>query len=172
MKIDNATFDGWVKEHQRLLFRIAYWWVSSRSDAEDLVQETFLEAYRSRNNLRDQELLKPWLIGILRNNHSQLRRRQMRTEASSLDLIVEPQGPSSIRTDHIALHQALQQLDAIHRLPLVLFYFEELSYRDISVALDVPIGTVMSRMSRSRRELFEKLRPQSKEEIEPGVIQQ
>jgi RNA polymerase sigma-70 factor (ECF subfamily) len=56
-----------------------------------------------------------------------------------------------------ALHQALERLDERHRLPLVLFYFQELSYREIADALELPLGTVMSRLSRARQLLHERL---------------
>jgi RNA polymerase sigma-70 factor (ECF subfamily) len=59
--------------------------------------------------------------------------------------------------DFLALHQALERLDERHRLPLVLFYFQELSYREIADTLELPLGTVMSRLSRARQMLHESL---------------
>ena len=157
--IDDVSFEGWVQEHQRLLYRIAYWWVASKTDAEDLVQETFLEAYRSRHSLRDLQLLRPWLVGILRHRHSRLKHHHARADVLPIELVEEPAVPADFDLESLDLHRALQQLDAHHRLPVMLFYFEELSYRDIAVALSIPIGTVMSRLSRSRKVLLEKLRP-------------
>ena len=167
--IDDVTFDGWVREHQRLLFRIAFWWTSSRSDAEDLVQETFLEAYRGRSGLRDRELVRAWLIGILRNRYRKLQ-RQPRTETLTTVLEEELIAPHTLSEDYLALHQALRELDDRHRLPVVLFYFEELSYKEIGIALGIPLGTVMSRLSRARRHLLDKLQPQNVHRVALGVI--
>jgi RNA polymerase sigma-70 factor (ECF subfamily) len=62
----------------------------------------------------------------------------------------------------LALHQSLERLDERHRLPVVLFYFQELSYREIAEALELPIGTVMSRLSRARQLLHDSLSAQRK----------
>jgi RNA polymerase sigma-70 factor (ECF subfamily) len=152
--ISDRQFDDWVREHQRLLFGIAYWWTNSRTDAEELTQEAFFQAYRSRDTLRDLDAVKGWLVGILRNCHSQMRRREVSRAESPLDeLLAEPSTDSKISTDVLALHQSLRGLDERYRVPLVLFYFEELSYNEISQALELPLGTVMSRMARARKQL-------------------
>ena len=165
MEIDDTTFEDWVEDHKRSLYRLAYWWIGSRLDAEDLVQETFLEAYRSRHNLRDLKLLRPWLVGILRHRHSQLKHRHARSNVLPIQLVEEPAANDIIDLERLDLHQALEQLDVHHRTPVVLFYFEELSYREIAVTLSIPIGTVMSRLSRSRKVLLKKLRPQPKQHV-------
>ena len=67
MHISDHTFDDWVRQYQRLLFGIAYWWTGSRTDAEELTQEAFFQAYRSRSSLREIEAVKGWLVGILRH---------------------------------------------------------------------------------------------------------
>ena len=62
VRISDHTFDDWVRQHQRLLFGIAYWWTRSRTDAEELTQEAFFQAYRSRSSLREIEAVKGWLV--------------------------------------------------------------------------------------------------------------
>jgi RNA polymerase sigma-70 factor, ECF subfamily len=164
VQISDQTFDGWVRQHHRLLYGIAYWWTSSRSDAEELTQEAFFQAYRSRSGLRDLEAVKGWLVGILRHCYAQMNRKGHRRVEISLDGMTEEFGELNLPDpDHpdldqaLALHQSLECLDERHRLPVVLFYFQDLSYREIAEALELPMGTVMSRLSRAREMLHDKL---------------
>ena len=164
MHISDQTFDDWVRQYQRLLFGIAYWWTGSRTEAEDLTQEAFFQAYRSRSSLREIEAVKGWLVGILRHCYAQMYRKGRSRMEVSLEEVTQNFGETmdlrSAGTDQhefLALHQALERLDERHRLPLVLFYFQELSYREIAEALELPLGTVMSRLSRARQLLHESL---------------
>ena len=140
------------------LFGIAYWWTGSRTDAEELTQEAFFQAYRSRTTLRDVEAVKGWLVGILRHCYAQMRRKH----ASAAEISIEEMAhslehPERPDTEILALHQSLAKLEERYRVPVVMFYFQDLSYRDIAEALELPIGTVMSRLSRARKLLFEHL---------------
>jgi RNA polymerase sigma-70 factor (ECF subfamily) len=162
--ISDHTFDNWVGQYQRLLFGIAYWWTGSRTDAEDLTQEAFFQAYQSRSSLREIEAVKGWLVGILRHCYAQMCRKDHSRIEMPLDEVVEKSGDTiDFRSDgadphdFLALRQALERLDERHRVPLVLFYFQELSYREIAEALELPLGTVMSRLSRARQLLHESL---------------
>lgn len=90
MKISDQTFDNWVHEYQRLLFGLAYWWTGSRSDAEELTQEAFFQAYRSRETLREAAVVKSWLIGILRHCYSRMcRKHSTRNEVSLDELLLD-----------------------------------------------------------------------------------
>jgi RNA polymerase sigma-70 factor (ECF subfamily) len=156
--ISDQVFDGWVREYQRLLFGIAYWWTGSRSDAEELTQETFFQAYRSRASLHDLESAKGWLVGILRHCHAQMRRKHASAAEISIEEMAQSlENPEKPDAEVLALHQSLARLEERYRLPVVLFYFQDLSYRDISRALELPIGTVMSRLSRARKLLLDHL---------------
>jgi RNA polymerase sigma-70 factor (ECF subfamily) len=156
--ISDQVFDGWVREYQRLLFRIAYWWTGSRTDAEELTQEAFFQAYRSRSSLRDIGLVKGWLVGIMRHCYSQTRRKNRYGKDISLEEIpYEPEERSAPDADVLALHQSLAKLEEHYRLPVVMFYFQDLSYSEIAMALDLPLGTIMSRLSRARKLLYESL---------------
>ena len=158
MQISDYTFDEWVRQYHRLLFGIAYWWTGSRADAEELTQEAFYQAYRSRSSLRDVEAAKGWLVGILRHCYAQMNRKgHLRAEVPLDDLAIENEGPDPLDPEILALRRSLERLDDRHRLPVVLFYFQDLSYREISQALDLPIGTVMSRLSRAKRFLHDSL---------------
>ncbi len=157
MHISDQIFDGWVRDHHRLLFGIAYWWTGSRTDAEELTQEAFFQAYRSRSTLREIEAVKGWLIGILRHCYAQMSRKSSNRAEVPLDGIEhEPEEQrNALSADVLALHRSLAKLDDRHRLPVVMFYFQQLSYQEISEALELPIGTVMSRLSRARKMLHE-----------------
>jgi RNA polymerase sigma-70 factor, ECF subfamily len=162
VQISDHTFDDWVRQYQRLLFGIAYWWTGSRTDAEELTQKAFFQAYRSRSSLREIEAVKGWLVGILRHCYAQMCRKGHSRMEIPLDEVMDKSGETiDLRSDgadphdFLALRQALERLDERHRLPLVLFYFQELSYREIAEALDLPLGTVMSRLSRARQLLHE-----------------
>jgi len=164
VQISDHTFDDWVRHYQRLLFGIAYWWTGSRTDAEELTQEAFFQAYRSRSSLREIEAVKGWLVSILRHCYAQMHRKGHSRMEIPLDEVMEKSGETiGLRSagadpnEFLALHQALGRLDERHRLPLVLFYFQELSYREIAEALELPLGTVMSRLSRARQLLHESL---------------
>jgi RNA polymerase sigma-70 factor (ECF subfamily) len=158
VSISDQVFDGWVREYQRLLFGVAYWWTGSRTDAEELTQEAFFQAYRSRSSLRDIALVKGWLIGIMRNCHSQTRRKNRYGNDISLEeMPYEPEERKALDADTLALQQSLAKLEEHYRLPVVMFYFQDLSYSEIAIALDLPLGTVMSRLSRARKLLHESL---------------
>ena len=158
MPVSDETFDGWIRQYSRLLYGIAYWWTSSRTEAEELAQEAFFQAYRSRHTLRDVSLVKGWLVGILRNCHAQTYRKTHGSHQISLDeMLHDPEAKEGISEDILALQQTLNRLDEHHRMPLVLFYFEDMSYRDISEALEIPIGTVMSRLARAKQLLHHAL---------------
>ncbi|MGC2583708.1 MAG: sigma-70 family RNA polymerase sigma factor [Acidobacteriaceae bacterium] len=169
MQISDQIFDSWVRQHHRLLYGIAYWWSGSRSDAEELTQEAFFQAYRSRSGLRDIEAVKGWLVGILRHCYAQMNRKGHHRVETSLDELTDEFGelnrlnPDRPDLDQaLALHQCLESLDERHRLPVVLFYFQDLSYREIAEALELPIGTVMSRLSRAREMLHDRLSTRQK----------
>ena len=158
MKISDETFDSWVHEYNRLLFGLAYWWTGSRSDAEKLTQEAFLQAYRSRQRLRDEAAVRSWLVGILRRCHSQMCPKQScRNEISLEEVLVDPADQNICDPEAIALRHALGKLDEKHRLAVVMFYVHELSYREIADSLELPLGTVMLLLSRAHKALVELL---------------
>src|ERR1700739_1252303 len=164
VQISNQTFDGWVRQHPPLLYGIPYWCTGARSDAEELTQEACFQAYRSRSGLRDIEAVKGWLVRILRHCYAQMCRKGHSGMEIPLDDVMERSGETiDLRSDgadpddSLALHQALERLDERLRLPLVLFYFQGLSYREIAEVLELPLGTVMSQLFRARQLLHESL---------------
>jgi RNA polymerase sigma-70 factor (ECF subfamily) len=158
----SADITRLVTEHHDFVYRVAYRLTGSTADAEDLAQQTFLAAHRNLAQLREADAARGWLASILRNLFwKQLRKRRPSTAGSlELDLDKIPASPpDDPAVDGELLQKALDQLPAESREVLVMFYFEELAYREIAEALELPIGTVMSRLARAKRRLHELLAP-------------
>uniref|UniRef100_A0A7C2NWJ2 RNA polymerase sigma factor n=1 Tax=Schlesneria paludicola TaxID=360056 RepID=A0A7C2NWJ2_9PLAN len=146
-----------IDEHYQLVYRYVYRLCGDAVEAEDLTQHTFLTAQAKRDQLRDAAAARGWLCTIAR--HAFLRsRRPSQRPLPLLDGVepwTEPAAPEEI--DREALQAALDGLPEEFRTPVILFYFEEFSYKDIADQLQVPLGTVMSRLSRAKAHLREKL---------------
>ena len=151
-----------VDAHYEQLFRYAFRLSGSQADAEDLTQEVFCKAQLRIHQLRDPARVKPWLFSILRNAYLHRVRTDSHHKKISLDAIGDVPGPETEPPPEIEpaeLQAALNELPEGFRTPLILFYFEEFSYRDIADQMDVPIGTVMSRLARAKAHLRVRLRP-------------
>jgi RNA polymerase sigma-70 factor (ECF subfamily) len=162
MNVDPATFESVVNTFYKPLYRFALTLARGEALACDLTQETFRRFATKGHQLRDDSKLKTWLFTTLYREFLRLRADEWRSE--SLDGVDIPE-PSSGSTpacetavDAAAARAALLQLDEVFRAPLVLFYLQEHSYEQIAAILDVPIGTVMSRISRGREMLRQKLK--------------
>lgn len=147
-------FHQLVAEHYGPLLRFAQSLCRGRGLAEDLVQQTFLQWARKGHTLREAARARTWLFTTLYREWLSVARREQRHEMVEFepDLHggeVEPR-PEPPRVDSATLQQALDALDVNYRAPLVLFYMRELSYKDIAETLGLPIGTVMSRLSRAK----------------------
>jgi RNA polymerase sigma-70 factor (ECF subfamily) len=147
-----------IDEHSALLYRYAYRLTGDAADAEDLVQQTFLLAHQRGHQLREAAAARGWLISIVRNVF--LKSIRHRNRGRSLEEIDEPQVMDEALDVPIhleLLQEALLELAEEFRSPLVLYYFEEFSYQDIAQQMGVPIGTVMSRLSRGKAYLKRRL---------------
>lgn len=151
-----------VQQHYALVYRFAYRLTGSVADAEDLTQHTFLSAQSHLDQLRDMSRARGWLCSIARNRFLKQVTRNPSIPVPCLDHLPDPatDAPTSddLAIDEEHLQNALNELPDEFRVPLVLFYFEELSYREIAEQLNVPVGTVMSRLARAKRHLHRKLR--------------
>jgi RNA polymerase sigma-70 factor (ECF subfamily) len=150
-----------VLDHHADVYRYAYRLAGSVADAEDLTQQTFLLAQAHRAQLRDPALARRWLFSILRHEFFRGQRKQRPTPAGMLadvcDVAVPANGALDGAIDQEALQRALNELPDEFKIVLLLFYFEERSYREIAEELELPLGTVMSRLSRAKRHLRGKL---------------
>jgi RNA polymerase sigma-70 factor (ECF subfamily) len=137
-------------------------------DAEDLVQDTYLKAFRAARQFQRGTNLKAWLFTILHNTYRNLRRHDGRNPVDVNSEVVE-RAVDQVAADHTPeqlltratldadLQAALESLPESFRQAVWLRDVEEFSYAEIAAMLDVPIGTVMSRISRGRRMLYERL---------------
>lgn len=147
-----------VHDHYQIVYRFALRLSGSAVDAEDLTQQTFLTACRKIDQLREADRARSWLFTIVRNCFLKSRRNP---EAELPDEGRQITAPDLHRLpdefDEERLQQALNELPESHRTAVLLFYFEELSYKQIAEVLDSPVGTVMSRLSRAKQHLRARL---------------
>lgn len=155
-----------VDEHYSSLYRYAYRLSGNSADAEDLTQETFCKAQACYSQLRDPDNARPWLFRILRNDYIHHLKTTRLESAVSLDEIADPaECPSEglPEIDPKQLQNVLQDLPEHFRTPIILYYFEDFSYREIAEQMELAIGTVMSRLARAksyvRSRLQEKFSP-------------
>jgi RNA polymerase sigma-70 factor (ECF subfamily) len=142
-----------IDSHYESLYRYAVRLAGSAADAEDLTQETFGKALTRLTQLRDADRAKPWLFRILRNEYLHRKRDERRAKVIPLEAVgdhAETLPDPGFEIDPQELQAALSELDETFRTPLILFYFEDFSYRDIADQMDLPIGTVMSRLARAK----------------------
>jgi RNA polymerase sigma-70 factor (ECF subfamily) len=149
-----------VEEHYVALYRYAYRLSGTAADAEDLTQEAFCKAQLNLAQLRQIDRAKPWLFSILRNAYLHGVRAQRQQPCVSLEAVgeVPDRVPDALPdVDPERLQQALNDLPEGFRTPLILYYFEDFSYRDIAEQMDLPMGTVMSRLARAKAYLRARL---------------
>jgi RNA polymerase sigma-70 factor (ECF subfamily) len=150
-----------VDQHYELLYRYGYRLSGSAAEAEDLTQETFCTAQQRIGQLRDSAHARGWLCTILRNHYLQARRHRAEICVESLEeMAIDPEQPADAHADIDSerLQAVLGELPEVYRTPIILFYFEEFSYRQIANQMGVPIGTVMSRLARAKAYLRSRLR--------------
>lgn len=162
----------WVAEHHAPLYRYAYRLTGSVPDAEDLTQQTFLIAQQKRDQVRDQDKARAWLFTILRSCFLKSLRKKAPLSAGDLEIEIELAAtapfPRESEVDGERLQAALNSLPDEFRLVLAMFYFEEYSYKEIAERLEVPMGTVMSRLSRAKKHLRKALLDLEDEAKRPG----
>ena len=154
---EGINFDELVAEYYQNLFRFAFSLAKNEAEACDLTQQTFYRFATKGHQLKDRRKVKTWLFTTLYREFLGSRRRGKKfTEVELEDAGAElPSVSSTVASDldaRLAV-EALQQLEERYRAPLTLFYLEDLSYREIAETLDVPIGTIMSRLSRGKEQL-------------------
>ncbi len=155
---EHDAFGQLIQRYQRLVEAAAYGATGRHDLVDDIVQDTFVTAWRTIDRLRDGNSLRSWLYGIARNLGLKAHRSARRTPPlevdvglpSALDTIVERERDFEVAT-------ALARLPRRYREPLVLFYYEHCSVREVATALAVEEGAAMQRLSRGRRKLGEVL---------------
>src|SRR5438034_5072584 len=161
-------FEQLVDRQYVPLFRFALSLSKSEADAADLTQQTFFLWASKGDQLRDRSKAKAWLFTTLYREFLGRRRHEVRFPKIELNDVREEEMsilPNVNAFDSATVLQALREVEELFRAPLTLFYLEQFSYREIADVLQVPIGTVMSRLSRGKAQLRQQLL--SKEE-DPG----
>jgi RNA polymerase sigma-70 factor, ECF subfamily len=161
-----GSFDELAMPLFAKLYNFAQWLTQDRAEAEDLVQETYLKALKGFSSYQQGTNFRAWMYKILRNTFL-TSRTGLKATAVSLDdeddPVPEPavtETPESVLLAHVdrqAIENALEQLPVKFREIILLSDVEDMSYQEIAETLAVPIGTVMSRLSRARKAMRESL---------------
>jgi len=158
-----GRFEAQVMPHLDAAYRFARWLARSPGEADDVVQEAFLRAFRAFDSLRGGDV-KAWLLAIVRNCHASAQRQAQRrvfvplpeeheAGASLSDAAPGPEQSSIDGDERRRLERLIDTLAPEHREVLLLREMEDLSYREIASVTQLPIGTVMSRLARARAAL-------------------
>jgi len=152
MKPEQAIFEDAVSAHYQSVYRFAFSLTRSEADACDLTQTAFERLLRNAAQVRDASKLKTWLFTTLYRAFLEQRRHETRFPKVAVDEatlpVVESGAGDSI--DGASVSNALAEIEEPFRSTLILFYLQEHSYREIAEILNVPVGTVMSRLSRGK----------------------
>ena len=164
-------FERIVDAHYAALYRFALSLARSEAAAADLTQQTFYLWASRGHQLRDQSKAKSWLFTTLYREFLGMHRREARFPQADLDgataELPAECGSVADSIDGAAVVAALRDVDEVFRVPLTLFYLEQFSYREIAAMLDIPAGTVMSRLSRGKAMLRKILLQESDTKIIP-----
>lgn len=172
---DKMAFDLLVAKYQRKLFRLILRLVTNQTEAEDVVQETFIKAYRALNQFRGDSAFYTWLYRIGVNTAKNFLDNQGRRVPASTDTRAEqmefyeegenlrdidtPESMLASKQIALTVNIAMDELPEDLRMALSLREIEGLSYDEIATVMDCPIGTVRSRIFRARESIAAKLRP-------------
>lgn len=151
-----------VEAHYTALYRYAFRLAGSNAEAEDLTQETYCQAQIKLGQLRDWDKARSWLYAILRNAYLHKVRGVRMEQPASPELLQEIPDREPAPLPEFTpeqLQEALSALPEAYRTPIILYYFEDFSYRDIAEHMEAPIGTVMSRLARAKAFLRNQLAP-------------
>jgi RNA polymerase sigma-70 factor (ECF subfamily) len=148
-------FEELVNRYYRDLYRFGFSLTRSEADAADLTQQTFYIWANKGHQLREAGNAKHWLLTTLHREFLQQHRRQQRFSDERLeDAIEESYDISDIsRTDVETMLDYLNYIHENYRAPLVLYYLEDLAYKEIAKVLEIPVGTVQSRIARGKSQL-------------------
>jgi RNA polymerase sigma factor (sigma-70 family) len=159
--VDESDYEKIVALYHQDLYRFAYSLTGNADDACELTQESYYRLLSHEGQLRDPTKIKAWLFTTLYRVFLSQKHRSARfphVTISSVEHELPVLTPEMVNEmDGMLVMEALHEIDERHRAPLVLFYLQDLSYREIAEILDVPVGTVMSRLSRSKAVLREHL---------------
>ena len=160
------VYESWVAQHAADLYRMAYRLSGAAASAEDLVQETFYQAWKSMGSLKDPGKARAWLFQILRFRYAhwvrgEVRRPRGRPLSDVPDdtlAVGEDRSPLDVMIDQELLQKAMDDLSDLFKIPFLMVTLQGLTCRETAQALDLPLGTVLSRIHRARQMLRKQLR--------------
>jgi len=149
-------FEECVESCADSMYRVAWRLTGDSGTAEDLVQETFVQAWQKIDSLRDVSKMRSWMFAILRNQNLKAIRKQKPAVSSEVEAVVDHRTDEPDKDEQASVVQrAIQQLEDEQRMPILLVSMEGMSVDEASEILDIPRGTVLSRMHRGRKRLKE-----------------
>lgn len=170
---DKNCLDILIERYKLPLYRFCHNLTLKRDEADDLFQETWLKAIQKLNTFDVNRSLLSWLYSICINSYKDKYRKKKRwlnklkeyfsADTMEMDMnsiqssVPIPEDLIILSEEKLRLKKCLNELDDIFRIPLILFYFKELSYSDISEILFIPIGTVKSRLNLGKKKLKERM---------------
>ena len=156
---DREAFEMIIRTHSRPLFAIAYGILQNREEAEDIVQDSLVKAWKTRWRVRDPEKFPAWLATIARHKARDFFRKRRTVPFS--EQLIEPVEPEPINTTVLdqQMHSALAALPELHRAALTLRYFEEMDYRTIEDTLGLTNGALRGILGRALASMRKQLRP-------------
>ena len=160
-------YERWVREHSEDLYRFAFRLCGEADTADDLVQETFYHAWKDMGKLRHKEKAKAWLFQILRYRYAHwVRERSRRPVIAGSAEPLEDHAqtaatPFEVLANRESVQMALDTLEDRFKLPLLMVFMEGLTCQETADYLDIPLGTVLSRIHRARRRLRRSLGEQA-----------
>ncbi len=161
------VFEQCVESCADSLYRVAFRLTGDQTLASELVQETYLNAWKSLKTLKDPLKIRGWIFAILRNQYTKLIRKEAKSAKPSelLDNVEAKPEPGQERAE--AVQVALSELSDTHKLPLLLVSMEGLTVEEAATVLELPKGTVLSRLHRGREKLKQILIRQGLEQTTP-----
>jgi len=155
--VTDEQFERAVSEHYAQVFYFALSLAKNETEACDLTQEAFRRLATKDRQIQDASKLKSWLMTTCYREFLREHRHRVRFPHIEISLVEEALpsvAPEFVnQMDASTLMNALQQIDEVYRVPLVLFYLQGQSYKEIAALVEVPIGTVMSRLARGKAQL-------------------
>ncbi len=151
---DGNAFSKLIKVYEKDLYRVSKAMVKNDDDALDCIQDTILRAYENMEKLEKEQYFKTWLIKILINRCNSLMSKRKKVISYSE---VFTEGKEDNITEKIEVKSAIEKLEDELKVLVMLYYFEDMSIKDIGESLKIPEGTVKSRLSRARTYLKELL---------------
>lgn len=153
---DKSAFCNLIRINKVAIYRVSKAILNNEEDVEDAVSEAILKAYKNIKSLKNEKFFKTWLIRIVINESNNIYKKRNR------EIVVDNGQFINIQTNDnykdFTLYNAINSLDEELRVTTVLFYFEDIKYKDIAKILNIKEGTVKSRLSRAKEKLYHMLK--------------